>query len=139
MIYELVIPGEPIAKKRPRFAKRGNFVTVYDSQKKESEVIQVYLRSKWHLEPFETPLEIEIVFYMPIPASWSKKRKEAALKAGVHSSKSDLDNILKKYLDDMNGIVYSDDRLIYKITAQKLYDLNPRTEIKIIPFNHEIC
>jgi Holliday junction resolvase RusA-like endonuclease len=135
MIYEIVIPGEPIAKKRPKFARRGAFVTVYDTQKKESEAIQVYLRSQWHHRPLETPLEIEIVFYMPIPASWSKKRKEAALKE-KHVSKIDVDNAIKKYFDDMNEIVYADDRQIYKVTAEKKYDLNPRTEIKIIAFNH---
>jgi Holliday junction resolvase RusA-like endonuclease len=123
--------GDPIAKKRPKFARRGNFVTVYDTQKKETDDIKIQLLAQWPHKPIETGLEIEILFYMPIPASWSKKRKEEALISKKHISKSDIDNLLKMYFDCMNEIVFIDDRLIYKLTAEKCYDLNPRTEIYI--------
>jgi Holliday junction resolvase RusA-like endonuclease len=131
MSYKIVILGDPIAKKRPKFARRGNFVTVYDAQKKETDDIKIQLLAQWPYKPIETGLEIEILFYMPIPASWSKKRKEEALKSETHKSKPDLDNLVKLFFDAMNNVIYSDDRLIYKLTAGKCYDLNPRTEIYI--------
>jgi Holliday junction resolvase RusA-like endonuclease len=31
----ITIPGKPIAKKRPRFARRGKFVTTYNDQQTE--------------------------------------------------------------------------------------------------------
>ncbi len=130
MIHKIIISGNPIPKKRPKFARRGNFVTVYDTQKKESDSIKLEILSQWNQKPIDTAIEMEIIFYMPIPDSWSKKRKEAAL-ASKHISKPDIDNTLKKYLDDMNSIVYLDDRLIYKLSAEKRYDLIPRTEITI--------
>lgn len=136
-MFEITIPGEPLAKKRPKFAKRGNFVSVYDPGKKESDAIRLIVQSQWPHKPIETPIELMIVFNMPIPASWSKKRKEHALKAAFHFSKPDLDNLLKFVADVLTGIVFIDDRQIYKITAEKKYAEIPRTEIKIIASNLE--
>jgi Holliday junction resolvase RusA-like endonuclease len=131
MSYKIVIIGDPIAKKRPKFARRGNFVSVYDTQKKETDDIKIQMLAQWPHKPIETGLEIEILFFMPIPASWSKKRKESALKSETHKTKPDLDNLVKFFFDSMNDVIYSDDRLIYKLTSGKWYDLNPRTEIYI--------
>tara|TARA_R110002126_G_scaffold175224_5_gene323878 strand:+ start:335 stop:727 length:393 start_codon:yes stop_codon:yes gene_type:complete len=130
-MIEIVIPGVPIAKKRPRFANRGKFVTVYDPDKKEQESIKILIKSLWKGKPLEKDVSIEIIFYMPIPKSWSKKKQQQLLE-NPHLVKPDVDNLLKLSLDCMNGIVYLDDRQIWNIKSTKIYSDNPRTVIKII-------
>tara|TARA_R110000868_G_scaffold182762_3_gene423826 strand:+ start:3159 stop:3587 length:429 start_codon:yes stop_codon:yes gene_type:complete len=139
-MYKIIIPGDPIAKPRPKFAKRGSFVSVYDPGKKESDAIKVTVLSQWPHKPIESPIELTIVFFMPIPASWSKKRIDQAIRGEIkHTKKPDGDNLCKKYFDCMNKTVYVDDAQIYKYVAEKKYDLIPRTEINIVAFNPETC
>src|SRR5574343_290673 len=70
----LTIPGNPIAKKRPRFVRRGKFVGTYNCQETEEG------RFKWELAArttdrhiIETPIRLICGFFMPIPASISPK------------------------------------------------------------------
>jgi len=130
-LIELVIPGAPIAKKRPKFGSRGGFIRVYNPSKQDQNGIERILQSMWNDRPIETPIELDVTFYMPIPASWSKKRRIEALNK-KHCTVCDVDNLLKTYLDCMNEIVYVDDRQIYKVTAVKRYDDNPRTVINVM-------
>ncbi len=131
-MIKITIPGKPIAKKRPRFARRGKFVKTYSSQKKEKETTQGIIRGQYVLNPLSGPLSVEIYFGMPIPMSYSKKLKAAILDGLVrHTKNCDVDNLVKFYFDCMNGIVYQDDRQIFRVVAEKSYDLDPRTEIRI--------
>ena len=123
----IIIPTEPTAQKRPRFYKR----KVIDLQAKEKKCLKIIVRAQWKNPPLKGPVEIEAVFYMPIPESWSKKKKKEAV-GEPHCCKPDGDNLLKKVLDLMNGIVYNDDCQVYKMTGIKIYDNNPRTEIKVV-------
>ena len=53
-----------------------------------------------------------------MPKSWSKKKK--LLKLGTpHTSKPDLDNLIKNILDRGNNILWEDDKNISYITASK--------------------
>ena len=49
-----------------------------------------------------------------------------------HSSRPDIDNLVKLVGDALNGIFFIDDALISRVTAHKLYSDKPRTEIIII-------
>jgi Holliday junction resolvase RusA-like endonuclease len=113
-----VIPGNPIPLARPRFAN-GH---VYDCQSGEKRVVATNLRFMNNGELLEGPLEVSIKFFMPHktkkPGSW-------------HSVRPDLDNMVKFYLDVAIGILYEDDKQIAKITAEKVYDTNSRTEITL--------
>lgn len=51
-----------------------------------------------------------ITFYIPTPASWSKK-KCAAMQLQPHTSKPDIDNLLKALLD----AAYGDDKHIWHL------------------------
>ena len=68
--------------------------------------------------PIETSVAISIEFFFEIPSSWSKKKKEAA---GWHTSKPDIDNLIKGVLDGLNGVAYKDDMQVVKISARKQY------------------
>lgn len=127
------IAGEPQAKARPRFSKYKGRVSVYNPHKDLSDTRrwQVKAKVKGH-EIIDAPIEADITFHMPIPKSITKKRREDILNGSIkHTLKIDIDNLLKEILDNMNGIVYKDDKLIYKISSSKVYSKNPRTEISI--------
>ena len=57
-----------------------------------------------------------IVFGMPMPKSWSKKKK-AEMKGMPHQQKPDIDNLLKALLD----AVHKDDAHIYSISVRKVW------------------
>ena len=58
---------------------------------------------------------------MPIPASWSKKKAEAAKKDAIRpTTKPDLDNILKM-MDALNGVAWKDDAQVVSVLIQKYY------------------
>lgn len=72
---------------------------------------------------YEGALHLNVIFFMKQP----KKKKES-----WHTYKPDLDNMIKWISDVMNGILYEDDKQVAKITAEKVYSLESRTEIIII-------
>ncbi len=128
-IAKFILKGPPVAKARPRF--RANHKP-YDPQSAISQRIKWEIKSQWEQEPLETALEVTMVFLMPYPKSWSKKKKEN-YKNIPHITKSDLDNMIKQYLDCMNGIVYRDDSLVTSIVATKMYcDHEGETQIEVI-------
>lgn len=127
MKYQYTIPGPPTSLKRPRFGKG----FCYDSQKGIKKSLQSLLirEQKAYCFP-EGPLYVSMRFYMPIPASWSKKKQAAAL-GSPHDKMPDIDNLVKFILDVGNEVLWEDDRLIFCLDCIKIYDNNPRTEIEI--------
>ena len=114
---KIEISGPPVSWKRAR--RCGN--RYFDAQAPEKQMVQ--LQAKFQLKshkPFLSPVRAHILFEMPIPSSWSKKRQTAALKT-PHSTLPDLDNLIKFVLDALNGVVWKDDSLIYEINATKKY------------------
>lgn len=57
-----------------------------------------------------------VIFILPMPQSWSRK-KRAAMLGQPHQSKPDTDNLLKALLD----AIYSDDQHIYHADALKFW------------------
>lgn len=126
-----VIPNNPISLKRPRYSSITK--KMYNSQRGEMLVMSIGLQSQHDDEPlFEGPLHMDIVFYMPIPQSKSKKEQEA-LQGQYHISRCDLDNMIKFYCDLGNSVLYHDDSQIVSISAKKIYDKVPRVEFSISP------
>lgn len=60
---------------------------------------------------------LNVVFYLPMPASWSKEKREE-MYLQPHQQKPDIDNLVKALLD----AVFDDDSHIYKIRAVKFWD-----------------
>lgn len=75
-------------------------------------------------------ISLDVTFFMVIPASMSKNKKDA-LEGKKHAIKPDLSNLIK-YLEDVaQNLIFRDDSAITNITARKIYDKNPRTEFSI--------
>ncbi|MGG4449613.1 RusA family crossover junction endodeoxyribonuclease [Brevibacillus porteri] len=77
-----------------------------------------------------TALALKIVFIMPIPASWSKKKRWDALEK-PHTSTPDLDNLIKGCTDALNKVVWLDDKQIVSVDATKTYGFEPRIELYV--------
>lgn len=103
MNFEITIPGNPVAKGRPRVSKYGTY-TPKKTADFESYVEYCWAAEYGNIKPSDKPLKAEIIFYMPIPKSASKKVK-TAMKNGetAHIKKPDLDNMAKSVLDALSG------------------------------------
>ena len=143
---KLTFLGNPIPLKRPRFRLRPKGYAgqagkglVYNPQEKILESIswdahwQIHGNEKDFMSifPLRAPVSLSMAFYMPIPKSLSKIKQEA-LASKPHGKKPDVDNLIKFYLDALSGILFSDDKLVHSIHAHKIYDTNPRTEIRVL-------
>jgi Holliday junction resolvase RusA-like endonuclease len=130
-----MVEGTPVPKGRPRFARRGKFVSTYspkttvDYETKVSESAKLAMGAS---EPLETPVGAYIYITLPVPASYSKKRTQACLSGQERpTKKSDIDNYCKAIFDGMNGIVFVDDSLIVSLHATKVYGTVGMVEVMI--------
>ena len=67
-----------------------------------------------------------IIFHMPIPKSWSKKKK-ADMDMKHHKQKPDIDNLAKALMD----AVYDDDSCVSDLRITKKWAMEGSIEIKV--------
>ena len=67
---------------------------------------------------------MHVIFIIPMPKSWSKKRKRLMVGLG-HRSKPDLDNYVKGLLD----ACFDDDSCCWDLRASKLWGVKGRIVI----------
>jgi Holliday junction resolvase RusA-like endonuclease len=134
-MVNFMVEGTPVPKGRPRFARRGKFVSTYspkttvDYETKVAEAAQLAMGSS---EPLETPVGAYIYITLPIPASYSKKRKQDCLSGNERpTKKSDIDNYCKAVFDGMNGIVFLDDSQIVSLHSTKVYGTIGMVEVMV--------
>ena len=129
------VEGTPVGKGRPKFARRGNFVSTYTPTKTRDYEHLIKVAAKQAMgttEPLKTPVAAYIYITVPIPQSYSKKRRKACLDGLERPCKKpDCDNILKSYFDAMNDVVYEDDSQIVEIYAKKVYGTIGLVEVLI--------
>jgi len=134
-ITMFTVYGEPVGKGRPRFAKRGNFVSTYTPQKTKTYEDEIRLMAKAAMgssEPLETPVTVAIYIRVGIPVSYTKQMKKYALEGILKPTKKpDADNVLKCFLDAMNGIVYLDDKQVVNLHVTKVYAETPAVEVMV--------
>jgi Holliday junction resolvase RusA-like endonuclease len=127
--------GEPVGKGRPRFAKRGNFVSTYTPLKTKTYEDEIRMMAKAAMgssEPLETPVTVAIYIRVGIPTSFSKQKRKDAIEGILKPTKKpDADNVLKCFLDAMNEIVYLDDKQVVNIHLTKVYAETPAVEIMV--------
>ena len=105
-----------------------------DAWKKRPVVLRYYayldeLRLK--LRNFKLGNSFEIVFGLPFPESYSKKKKAELLKK-PHQVKPDLDNLLKAFNDGLRGEGEDNDSRIFSFSAKKVWSEKGFIEVKNI-------
>jgi len=128
LIYS--VEGDPVGKQRPRFS-RGRTYTPKKTVDYETIIASKASQAMGSSEPLQTPVAIFIWISHAIPASYSKKRKEACLNGLDWPKKPDLDNVAKVFLDAMNGIVYKDDVQVVKLRVSKRYDTDSFVDVLV--------
>lgn len=154
---EFFVPGAPVGKGRPRAARRGAGVVMFTPEKTAgyealvaataSNAMRAENSIRWgEMYGFGLasamrvgdgkllagPLEAVLEMRIPIPASWSKAHKAAAL-AGTElpTSKPDIDNVAKAILDACNGVVFRDDAQVVMLAATKAFSDEPGVRVVI--------
>lgn len=131
--YRFTIPGKPVGKGRPKFARRGNYVQTYTPE--ATAVYENWVRDCWSRGNFPKltgEIHATIAAVFPIPKSASKKRREAMAAGEINpQTKPDLDNIAKAVLDSLNGLAYDDDSQVTRLSIQKCYDVSPRCVVML--------
>lgn len=129
------LPGEPVAKGRPRASlrrTRAGLLRVHMHTPERTSTYEGRVRAAAQEEalamrelmtlPLTGPIGVTLRITFEPPASWSRKKREAAIRGEIkHVSRPDIDNVVKAWLDALNGIVYRDDSQIVRLTATKAY------------------
>ena len=77
------------------------------------------------------PLEVRIFATMPIPASWSKRKRLDAIERRLRpTTKPDWDNIAK-VIDALNHVVWADDASVVDGLVRKFYGETPELVIQV--------
>jgi Holliday junction resolvase RusA-like endonuclease len=133
---KIIIPGAPVPQARMKHSNRRGFVTTYDPKAKDKTNIRWHIRNsladdlvRLDSHPFVYP-RISFLFHMPIPSS-IRKRDVDLYQSGKlkHDKKPDVDNLIKLYLDCLDGLVIHGDQKVSLGSCLKVYHPEPKTII----------
>lgn len=125
---KFTIPLQPKPKQRPQHGK-GNTFTPKETREYE-QIVGFYARRAIK-QPLEGAIRVKVDFYIPIPKSWSEKKKRLAEAGEIRpASRPDLDNLEKALFDGMNGIAWIDDAQVVEVHKAEWYG-EPRTDVEI--------
>ena len=130
------VEGDPKGKGRPRFSRVGNFTKVYTDKQTltyEAMIATFAKQAMGGTELLKTPVSVFLYVRLPVPQSYSKKRRDACLN-GLEKpcKKPDIDNIAKTYLDAMNGIIFVDDTQVIDLHVKKLYSVVAGVDVMVM-------
>lgn len=132
-MIQFSVPGQPVAKARPRVTRNGTFTPLATKTWQGKCARQGYLAClDARVGKTIAPLSIRVMAFFSIPKSWSNKKRLQAIAGDIqHTTKPDLDNLLKIVCDALNGIIYDDDKQIVAASVSKHYSETPRVEIVV--------
>lgn len=134
MLRHFAVAGTPSPKARARTTKQGHAYTPKPTQLAEAKVLDAYLRKYEDEPPMEGPLSLTVLASFSVPKSWSRKRRE---EAAWHTSRPDLDNLVKLVTDALNGAAYADDSQIALVTARKVYSDDASMDVWLVPIDRD--
>jgi Holliday junction resolvase RusA-like endonuclease len=113
----IVIPGEPVAKGRPRMTRNGHTFTPERTTRYENLVKLCGAEARRGRRMLQGPLEMKIVATWALPKT--QHRKGTPRCAEWRTKRPDADNVAKCVCDALNGVVYDDDSQIVWLSVQK--------------------
>ena len=125
-----VIHGTPLPLKRARFSRN----RVYNPSKKDQTLWKQQIE---HDAPLlNEPLTVSFEFVFSRPKSHYRTGRFATMIRETapkhHTTKPDVDNLIKFCLDAMNNHVYEDDKLVVSVSGVKRYakeEEQPHTQV----------
>ena len=141
MIYsKIILPGNPTPLARPRFSTK--IGKAYNSQAKLMQHLSFLVAQQWSKFGYSVlngSILCRTTFFMPIPKSLSKKKKDL-LNGRYHDHRPDTDNLVKMILDviTLAGCCWNDDAQVAVINATKIYSNKPKTEISLVSLGENL-
>ena len=112
MNISFFVEGPCVPKGRPRVTRSGHTYTPKRTKDYESTVAWAAKLAMKGMDPTDKPVRVDLMIY--------PKNKRLA----------DIDNIFKAVGDAMNGIVYVDDKQIYKMHIERM-DLGSKVGVHV--------
>lgn len=135
---KVTIPGIPVPQARMKHSNVRGFVTTYDPKAKEKKLIRHVLQDYKSSLAFNYP-RISFLFHMPIPKSIRKRDIDLYHSGKLkHDKKPDVDNLIKLYLDCLDGIVIEGDQKVSLGPCIKVYHPEPKTIMWINETTHKL-
>ena len=131
-MIHLYVEGKPVPKSRPRVVTKGKRRFAFTPKKVKTWENHIKEVAKNHFNsPIDWPVVVTLIFYMPRPKS---RRHDFWV-----PTTPDLDNLEKSVLDGLNGVAYTDDKLVVAKSASKRYvqDGEPGVEIFVTPLTDQ--
>lgn len=131
----ITLLGEPKGKGRGRVGKlasgRPVVFTPSATRSYEASLKHAATEEMGNRPPFEGPVDLMVRAQFLVPASWSEKKRQAAIRGEIMPTKKpDGDNILKSVGDALNQVVWRDDAQIVTAYVQKRYAVQASLTIR---------
>ncbi len=129
------IPGEPIAKARPRATTVHGHARMYTPKKSAAfeDRVSIYAQEAG-AEVLDGPVAVTLRFWSAWPKT--KWRKRTPRGEAWKDNGKDVDNLAKAVLDGLNGVAWHDDRQVVLLEVSKLYTAQgkpARVEVEVWP------
>ncbi len=138
--YHFKVPGDPVAKGRPRATTIGGHARLYTPAKTVSFERRVREAAEAAgVAVLDGPVHLTVLAVWAWPKSKHRKRKPRGWE--YRSGGPDLDNIAKAVADALNSVAYFDDRQIAKLSCGKYraaQGLASYTYVSIIQIPEEV-
>lgn len=136
----VVLLGEPVAWARTRPGRQANgsggFAVTPKKQRNNTAALQLAASVEMQgRQPFDCAVRMDIEAQFAIPASWSDRKRDKALRGELRPAKKpDLSNCIKQIEDAFNKIIFRDDALIVEYgRARKIYSDQPKIVVTVQP------
>lgn len=126
-MIRIEVPGQPIAKARPRVAVINGRAHAYTPAKTvnyEAAVAYAGRDAMVGKQPLDGPLALTVFAHFMTPKRGKKE-------GDYHIARPDADNVLKAAADALNGIVWRDDAQVASAQVIKTYANAPRLVIEV--------
>lgn len=137
--FIVITEGSPIPKGRPRFARIGGYVKTYKvkGEQEAEDIFKEEAKRQLFYQGLTSPIakpnavEVSCQFSYSFPKSYSQKKCEWLL-GSDRILRPDLDNLIKFYIDGLNGIAFEDDCQVVSYTnCRKFWGGDDLTKIVI--------
>jgi Holliday junction resolvase RusA-like endonuclease len=134
-MIKFTVPAKIVGKERPRYSSQSRSFFTPKKTKEFEALVSAYAKNHMVSNSrsiIDVACTVIITIRIAVPNSYSKKKREQALTGGLFPTTTpDIDNCAKSLLDGMNGVTFTDDKLVTSLIIRKVYDQKNSVEIVV--------
>jgi Holliday junction resolvase RusA-like endonuclease len=134
-VIQVVIPGPPQGKGRPRVGKVGAHARLFTPPKTLAYESLVAHEASLALDGaplLQGPVIVSMHLWCQIPKSFTKRERLAIHEGHKRpTTKPDIDNVVKAIFDGFNGTLWGDDVQVVELQVVKHYGETPRVVVNV--------